>query len=80
MSPLCKMFRARKRPGKKRNSWSSKASLPLSWARWRICAASRAFIAIGFSHKTCLPASNAANAIWQWVAGGEAMLTKSTSG
>ncbi len=44
-----------------------------------MASASATELASGFSHSTCLPASNAAIAIWAWVSPGVQMSTRSTS-
>src|SRR6267143_208221 len=72
--------RARRRLGSYRNSWSIQAILSGCCSdAVTICAASKPSIAIGFSHSTCFPASNAAIAYRACVSGVDETITRSTS-
>ena len=66
--------------GLKRSSWSMQCTRPVRRAASSISPASVAFMAMGFSQSTCLPASSAASTMGRCRYGGVAMLTRSTSG
>ena len=77
MAPSVMRSRILLRLGLKRSSWSIMWMRPSASAFVSMAADSSWFIAIGLSHSTCAPASNAASAIGAWVSVGVAIHTRS---